>query len=230
VVWLHVEFQGANPTAVRSRAWLDGTTEPSTWLLNTTDSNSIEQQAGMVGVQLGNEDISASHTFKVESYQANGTAIPVSVTPNPSGSTTAHWVYAVDDGQVYAYDIDNNHAFVKQFPIPEAGKRGVAVAPSRSLLYVSECGTSNCSGSHGSLLAYDLVHDVVAWIANYSCGVDQFAVSPDGSTIYMPHGADSGQGYHTILDASDGKPTGTITTGIDGHNTIVSLEDRKSVV
>src|SRR5271157_2002401 len=35
VLWLHVQFQGVNPTAVRARAWLDGTTEPSTWLLNT---------------------------------------------------------------------------------------------------------------------------------------------------------------------------------------------------
>jgi hypothetical protein len=224
VVWLHVEFQGINPTAVRARAWLDGTTEPSTWLLNTTDSTSAEQQAGMVGVQLRNEDTSASHTFQLESYQATGTAIPVSITPNPSGSTTAHWLYVVDDGQVYVYDIDNTHALVKQFPIPEAGKRGVAVAPNQGLLYISECGTSNCSGSHGSLLAYDLVHDVVTWIANYSFGVDQLAVTPDGSTIYMPHGADASDGTHSILDASDGKPIGSIQTGTNGHNTVASLD------
>ncbi len=224
VVWLHVQFQGVNPTAVRARAWLDGTTEPSTWLLNTTDSTSAQQKAGMVGLRLRNEETSASHTFQVESYQAIGSAIPVSVTPNPSSSTTAHWLYVVDDGTVYVYDIDNNHTLVKQFPIPEAGKRGVAVAPSRGLLYISECGTSNCSGSHGSLLAYDLVHDVVAWIANYSFGVDQLAVTPDGSTIYMPHGADASDGTHTILDASDGKPIGSIQTGTNGHNTIVSLD------
>lgn len=224
VVWLHVEFQGANPTAVRARVWMDGTTEPSNWLLNTTDTNSAEQTAGMVGLQMRNEETGASHIFQVESYQATGTAIPISVTPNPNSGTTAHWLYVVDDGEVYAYDIDNNHTLVKQFPIPEAGKRGVAVAPKQGLLYISECGVSICAGSHGSLLAYDLVHDVVAWIANYSFGIDQFAVTPDGSTIYMPHGADSGQGYHTILDASDGKPTGTITTGTDGHNTIVSLD------
>lgn len=224
VLWLHVEFQGVNPTAVRARAWLDGTTEPSTWLLNTTDSNSAEQKAGMVGVRLRNEDTGASHTFQIESYQATGTATPVSVTPNPSSSTTAHWLYVVDDGKVYVYDIDNNHALVKQFPIPEAGKRGVAMAPNRGLLYISECGMSNCSGSHGSLLAYDLVHDVVAWIANYSFGVDQLAVTPDGTTIYMPHGADASDGTHTILDASDGKPIGSIQTGTNGHNTVVSLD------
>jgi hypothetical protein len=83
---------------------------------------------------------------------------------------------------------------------------------------------NNCGGSNGSLLAYDLVHDVVAWIANYSFGVDQLAVTPDGSTIYMPHGADASDGTHTILDASDGKPTGSIQTGTNGHNTVVSLD------
>ncbi len=224
VLWVRVEFQGVKPTNIRARVWQDGTTEPSTWLLNTTDSNSAEQKAGIVGVRARNEDTSASHTFQVESYQATGTATPVSVTPNPSSSTTAHWLYVVDDGKVYVYDIDNNHTLVKQFPIPEAGKRGVAVAPNRGLLYISECGMSNCSGSHGSLLAYDLVHDVVAWIANYSFGVDQLAVTPDGSTIYMPHGADASDGTHTILDASDGKPIGSIQTGTNGHNTVVSLD------
>src|SRR5262249_33828301 len=126
------------------------------------------------------------------------------------------------------YDIDNNHTPVKQFPIPEAGKRGVAVAPTRGLLYISECGTSNCAGAHGSLLAYDLVQDVVAWIANYSFGVDQMAVTPDGSTIYMPHGADASDRVHTLLDASNGQPIGSIATGTNGHNTIVSLDGTKA--
>lgn len=151
VVWLHVEFQGINPTTVRAHAWLDGTTEPTTWLLNTTDSTTAEQQPGTVGVQLHNEDTNTSHTFHVESYQATGATTHVNVTSNPSSSTTAHWLYVVVDGEVYVYNIDNNHALIKQIPIPVAGKRGVAVSPNRNLLYVSECGTSNCSGSHGSL-------------------------------------------------------------------------------
>ena len=220
---LHVQLQGTNPTSIRARAWLSGTTEPSTWLLNTTDNNSAEQVTGMIGTQFSNED-SASHTFQVSGYQATGTATPVSVTPNPSGSTVAHWLYVPTDGRVYVYDIDNNNALVKQFPIPEAGKRGVSMSPNRGLLYISECGMNNCAGKNGSLLAYDLVHDVVAWIANYSFGVDQFAVTPDGSTIYMPHGSDSADGVHSILDASDGKVIGSIATGTDGHNTVISLD------
>ena len=221
-LWQRVEFVGVNPTVIRSRVWLVGTPEPSTWLLNITDDNAAEQTAGMVGVRMRNEDTGASQTFGVESYQATGSADPISQTPNPTG--VAHSLYVVDDGLVSVYDIDSNNTLVKQFPIPEAGKRGVVVAPSRGLLYVSECGPSDCSGKNGSLLAYDLVNDVVAWIANYSFGVDQPAVTPDGSTIYMPHGADASDGTYSILDASDGEPVGSIYTGTNGHNTIASLD------
>lgn len=223
VVWLHVQFLGTNPTTLQARAWLDGTTEPTTWTLNVTDNNGAEQTAGMVGVRFSNED-GVKHIFQLESYQVNGTANPITVTPNPTGSSTAHWLYVVDDGMVSAYDIDHNHALVKQFALPEAGKRGVAMSPTRGLLYVSECGMNTCNGANGSLLAYDLVHDVVAWIANYGFGIDQMAVTPDGSTIYMPHGADASDGTHTVIDASDGKPLSSIQTGTNGHNTIVSLD------
>ena len=221
-VWQRVEFVGVNPTVIRSRVWLVGTLEPSTWLLNITDDNAAEQTAGMVGVRMRNEDTGASQTFGLESYQATGGADPISQTPNPTG--VAHWLYVLDDGLVSVDDIDDSNKLVKQFPIPEAGKRGVVVAPSRGLLYVSECGPSDCSGKNGSLLAYDLANDVVAWIANYSFGVDQPAVTPDGSTIYMPHGADASDGTYSILDASDGEPIGSIYTGTNGHNTIASLD------
>ena len=224
-VMLRVQFQGVNPTVIRARAWLAGTTEPSTWLLNTTDNTSAEQSGGMVGVQLQNEDTGTAHTFQISSLQATGSANPMSVAPNPSGA--AHWLYVVDDGRVYVYDIDNNHALVKQFPIPNQSKRGIVVAPNRGMLYLSECGPTYCRGAHGSLIAYDLVHDVVAWIANYSFGIDQDAITPDGSTIYMPHGDDGTDGQTSILDASNGKPIGTIDTGTFGHNTIVSLDGSK---
>ncbi|HEY3576773.1 MAG TPA: hypothetical protein VGK68_02110 [Gaiellaceae bacterium] len=224
-VMLRVQFQGVNPTVIRARAWLAGTTEPSTWLLNTTDNDSAEQQGGMVGVQMQNEDTGAAHTFQTSSLQATGSANPMSVAPNPTG--TGHWLYVVDDGRVYVYDIDHNHALVKQFPIPNLSKRGIVVAPNQGMLYLSECGPTYCRGSHGSLIAYDLVHDVVAWIANYSFGIDQDAITPDGSTIYMPHGDDGVDGQTSILDAGNGKPIGTIDTGTFGHNTIASLDGSK---
>jgi DNA-binding beta-propeller fold protein YncE len=152
------------------------------------------------------------------------TAPTTRLKPSVSSGITAHWLYVVDDGGLYVYDIDNNHAMVKHIAIPVMGKRGVAVAPTTGMLYISECGTNNCSGLHGSLLAYDLIHDTVAWTVNYPFGVDQLAVTPDGTKIYMPHGADSTDGITSILDAHTGKVIGSIQTGTDGHNTIVSQD------
>jgi hypothetical protein len=223
-VWLRVQFQGVNPTAVRARAWADGATEPASWQLDTTDSTAAQQAAGAIGVQFRNEEAGAGRTFKVASYEATGTAAPVSVIANPSPSTAAHWLYDVVDGTIYVHDIDNNHTLVKQFDIPVKGKRGVIAAPSRGMLYVSSCGTGACGGTRGYLLAYDLVHDVVAWIANYKFGTDHPAITPNGSTIYMPHGGDASDVANTVIDASNGKPTGSITTGTNGHNTVASLD------
>ena len=139
-------------------------------------------------------------------------------------SSTSHWLYVVEDGLVSVYDIDNNNALVKTFAIPETGKRGVAVSPSRGMLYVSFCGATVCGGAHGSLLAYDLVHNKVAWSVNYPFGVDQPAITPDGSKIYMTHGADSSDGITSVIDASNGAVIGSINTGTDTHNAAASLD------
>ncbi|HVM64989.1 MAG TPA: hypothetical protein VMU14_09020, partial [Acidimicrobiales bacterium] len=225
-VMLRVDFTGINPTTVHARAWLAGTTEPAAWQVSTSDSNGAQQSPGMVGVQFQDEDPSTAHSFALQGFVATGASTLATPTPNPT--TTAHLMYVVIDGEVYVYDIDHSQTLVKQFAIPEEGKRGVAFAPTRGYLYVCECGPGDCAGTEGSLIAYDVVHDVVAWVANYPFGVDQFAVTPNGATIYMPHGEDASDGMHSVLDASDGKPIGTITTGTNGHNTVVSLDGTKA--
>ena len=223
-VLLRVEFIGVNPTTLRARAWLAGTPEPTTWRLNLTDSTAAEQIAGMTGIRLRNEDTTAGHSFQIQSFNATGSGVPVSITPNPAGA--AHLLYVVTDGTVYVYDIDNGHTLVKQFAVPAAGKRGVVVAPGRGLLYIAGCGQVACAGKNGTMVAYDLVHDVVAWIASYAFGIDQGALTPDESSIYMSHGLDATDGIWTILDASNGKPAASIVTGTTdgGHNTIISLD------
>ncbi len=144
--------------------------------------------------------------------------------PTVVTATVSHWMYVIDDGEVFVYDIDNNNALVKQFAIPERGKRGVGVAPKQGVLYVSSCGVNNCSGQHGTLLAYDLVHNKVVWNVNYPFGVDQFAVTPDGNTIYMPHGADASDTTISIISTKNGAVTGSIKTPFNGHNMATSLD------
>ena len=198
----------------------------SAFMLNGAFPVSATWEKTNVVVASGNFHPKPSGAFSASATQekTNVVVAPGNFHAKLSSSATAHWLYVVDDGKVYVYDIDNNHALVKHFSIPEQGKRGIAVSPSRGLLYVSFCGNTDCGGGHGNLLAYDLVHDRVAWNVSYPFGVDQLAVTPDGSKIYMSQGADSSGGMTAILDASNGHVIGSIKTGTNGHNTLVSLD------
>lgn len=47
---LRVQVDGTNPTTVRMKVWKDGTTEPTAWLLTTTDATAALQAKGSVGL------------------------------------------------------------------------------------------------------------------------------------------------------------------------------------
>ncbi|MGN6407163.1 MAG: PKD domain-containing protein [Curtobacterium sp.] len=47
---LRVQVTGTSPTTVQARAWKDGTAEPTTWPVSTTDSTAALQTAGSVGL------------------------------------------------------------------------------------------------------------------------------------------------------------------------------------
>jgi hypothetical protein len=54
---LRAQTEGANPTAIRAKAWRRGGSEPSGWAANVSDSTTGLQQAGAVGIRtinLGN--------------------------------------------------------------------------------------------------------------------------------------------------------------------------------
>jgi Concanavalin A-like lectin/glucanases superfamily/PKD domain len=49
VLDVRMQTIGTSPTTVQARVWADGTTEPTTWQVSTTDSTSALQAAGSVG-------------------------------------------------------------------------------------------------------------------------------------------------------------------------------------
>ena len=51
-IWLHAQITGTNPTTIKIRAWADGQPEPTTWQYTATDSTSVLQQAGSVGLRV----------------------------------------------------------------------------------------------------------------------------------------------------------------------------------
>jgi hypothetical protein len=167
-----------------------------------------------------------SHTItQVVTLSAGGTEIE---TVSFYIGSVQHYEYAVlyNDG-MYVYDIDNDFQLVKHVNIPTPGEvQGVAAALSTRMLYISSGGNGGIAGT-GSLIKFDLMTDTVVWTKAYPFGVDSFAVTPDGSTIYMPSGDASADGFWHVIDAVTGDVTGSINTGMLGpHNTVVSLDDQ----
>ncbi len=69
-IWVRMQAQGASPTTLRMRAWVDGSPEPSTWAYTATDSTAAVQGAGPVGIQarLSSSATSIPTVFSIDNY------------------------------------------------------------------------------------------------------------------------------------------------------------------
>jgi hypothetical protein len=134
--------------------------------------------------------------------------------------------YVLEDGLISVYDMDNAYKLVKTISLPQtvSGIRGVSVAVPQHLMLISY--GPDETGSHGSVLAYNLVTEQVVWNVTLSTGIDSGAVSPDGTRLYEPTGENSSSGIWNILNTANGEVLGTIK-GLGGaHNTVVSNNGR----
>jgi hypothetical protein len=167
-----------------------------------------------------------AYSYTVDAYDAAGNHSPQSATaqattPSPSG--VQHYEYVFPANAIDVYDMDNGQRLVKTISLPQATDiRGAVASPATHLLYVSYGGDGGANGG-GSILAYDLVNERVAWTHSYPEGVDSMAITPDGKTIYLPVGEASSASTWDVVDASNGNILTTIEGGKGPHNTIVSL-------
>lgn len=147
------------------------------------------------------------------------------VSSSTADTALHHYEYVFPAGWIYVYDCDNGHAFVRRVSVPTSrGPRGATVDPARGLLYISYGGDGGSYGN-GSMLQYDLIRDSVRWIRNYNHGIDSHAMTPDGTTIFMPSGELANDGNWYVVNASDGSEKGVISTpGYGPHNTVVSVD------
>lgn len=127
----------------------------------------------------------------------------------------------MNGSEVYVYEIGEFARPVQSIALPYSGPpQGVAADAATGTLYVSYGGEGGGDGT-GSMIAYDLLTRDVLWQRHYSTGVDSIALNPDGRTIYVPVGEESGKGTWLVVDASTGQVAGTIHGGDGAHDTCV---------
>jgi DNA-binding beta-propeller fold protein YncE len=116
---------------------------------------------------------------------------------------------------ILVYDVASGHKFVKRIPTwdvapgqePENVK-GIAASAKTGKLYVSTTKRVAC---------FDLVTGNKIWEKTYAGGSDRIALSPDGSTLYVP----SLEGpFWNVVHARSGELITKIETKSGAHNTI----------
>jgi hypothetical protein len=216
------ELFSANPPTI-------GPTQSSTLSWITHNATAVTINGDPVGLS-SSESVSpaATTTYTLTATGPGGT-VTSSVTVTVVSADVQHLVYVVVDQTLYVYDLDNNFALLKQVSLPQVqGVRGVGAVPGTNTLYISYGYDGNSAVTiPGSLLAYDLLTDQVVWTQEYPSGfgVDSFAITPNGTTLYMPMGASSGSGIWHILSAANGSVEGSINTGGScAHDTVATLD------
>lgn len=141
-IYMHLQISGTNPTTIKMRAWADGNSEPGTWPYTTTDSESILQTKGSVGIisrAAPNVPVLYSYdNFTVTTSDAIPTPTPTpTTTPTPSPTPTPTYTLS---GTVY---IDTNQDGVQDNG--ESGYQNATVTLSGA---GSASTTTNSSGNY----------------------------------------------------------------------------------
>jgi hypothetical protein len=164
VLWLRVQFQGVNPTAIRARAWTDGATEPGLWTLDTTDSSAAQQVTGTVGVRLRNADTASSSVFKVLLYQAvplaQRAALPQGFATDTFNRTVSNGWGTADVGGAWTgtgslYNVTPGRAtIVASSSVPSSFLTTSSVQNVDVLAWISPAPVSGATGDVGVLARY----------------------------------------------------------------------------
>jgi DNA-binding beta-propeller fold protein YncE len=169
---------------------------------------------------------STSYSYTVDAYDAAGNHSSQSTaaqTTTLASSAVQHYEYVFPANAIDVYDLDNGARLLKTISLPQATDiRGAAASPATHMLYVSYGGDGGENGG-GSMLAYDLLSNTIAWTHSYPEGVDSMALSSDGKTIYLPVGEASSASTWDVVEAANGNIRASIAGGSGPHNTIVSL-------
>ena len=149
-----------------------------------------------------------------------------------SPAAERHYLYVASPGTrnyvdyggvgVLVFDIDDGYRFVRRIPTwsapagkPPENVKGIAASARTGRVYVT---------SLSRVIAIDAVSGATIWDRAYEGGADRLAISPDGTTLYVPQL--EGPLWH-VVDATNGDVLGTIETKSGSHNTIYSADGER---
>ncbi len=125
---------------------------------------------------------------------------------------------AEDQGEVYVYDIANQHRLLHKFDVPGAGiYKGICADAKRGKLYLS-------SYVSDQLICVDLETEKVDWSIPVGGYPDSPAITPDGRFIYLP--LRHGRGWD-VIDTAQAKVVAFVPVPFGNpHNTWCSVDGR----
>ncbi len=122
---------------------------------------------------------------------------------------------------ILVYDMDDGFKFVRRIPTWPATSgekvenvKGIAASARTGRVYVT---------NNKRMMALDAVSGKVLWDLAYEGGCDRMAISPDGSTLYVPQL--EGNFWH-VVNAETGAVITSIETDSGAHNTIYSNDGK----
>jgi DNA-binding beta-propeller fold protein YncE len=129
-----------------------------------------------------------------------------------------HLMYTFYQNTITVYDMDHGQTQAQTITLPQTvySVRGVSTDIASKMLYIAYSSNS----SNGSLLKYNLATNQVVYTKTYTTGIDSFALTKDGASIFMPDGDGQGDNLWHVIDTATGNVTGAITAGSCPHNTV----------
>ena len=122
---------------------------------------------------------------------------------------------------VLVFDIDHGYKFVRRihtWDVPQGEKpqnvKGIAASAKTGIIYVT---------SLDHVIAIDAVNGKTLWDKTYKAGCDRLAISPDGTTLYVP---DFEGPSWQVVNAATGDVIKSIETNSGSHNTIYSPDGK----
>ncbi|MHB8892473.1 MAG: RNase A-like domain-containing protein, partial [Candidatus Limnocylindrales bacterium] len=162
---MHVQVSGSSPTTIRARAWKVGTTEPSTWAIDTTEGTAANQvAAGAFGIEAQNysatdnndwnngDDVLVTTGTGGGGSDTTAPSVPTGLTATATGPATValSWTASTDNVAVAGYRVLRGGSVVATVAGTTWTDTGLTASTAYAYTVTAIDGAGNESAASGS--------------------------------------------------------------------------------